>query len=149
MMSHDDSRSPMKPLGFDFSGLGLRLAGLPREVGERLGHEWAAFSVAPPQQPFLDLTVELVERPYDEPDYRPKAMRSELGHGRAGFRMPEGEAEVTADGRCRVLLVRGTGARAYFTVINMIRAALAWLLPGRAGGVLHAAARPGRGRRRK
>jgi hypothetical protein len=53
--------------------------------------------------------------------------------------MPEGEAEVGDDGVARIRLARGPEATAYFAMMNLLRACLAWRLPSRGGAMLHAA----------
>jgi len=123
----------------DLSGIGLTLGGLPSELAARLCDEWEAFVGAPAAGPFLELRVSSVSRPYAEPEFRPKQMSYSLQDNEARFTMPEGEAQVDRAGRVRIELLEGIGERAYFTLLNLIRASLAWSLPGRGGALLHAA----------
>jgi hypothetical protein len=67
-------------------------------------------------------------------------MSSEFLAGRARFALPEGHAEVASAGEARIRLVRGTPSTAYFAMQNLLRACLAWSLPGRSAALLHAAA---------
>jgi hypothetical protein len=124
-------------LSLDLSGIGVRIAGAEKEIGERLAREWAPFVAD--VDPFLELRVTTVDREYRESEYRPKAMRSELLPNRARFEMPEGTAVLERQGVAQVELLRGIGERAHFTLINLLRACLAWRLPQRGGALLHAA----------
>jgi len=123
---------------YDLSGLGIHLSGLPHDLAARLARDWAPFA-APAAERWLDVRVELVERDYAEAVYRPKAMRARVAARGAAFAMPEGEAEVDATGVAQLRLVSGTGERRYFTLLNLLRACLAWRLPERGGAMLHAA----------
>lgn len=128
-----------EPIGLDLSGIRLRVAGLDHTLARRLRDDWSAFVAEPSDDPLLDIRVEFVERPYGAAAYRPKAMRSTLSVEAAHFGMPEGEVHVAPSGIARLSLVAGLGDLAYFTLQNLIRAGLAWLLPTRGGGLLHAA----------
>ncbi len=126
-------------LGLDLSGLTLRLEGLPTAVDQRLRREWSAFVAPASSYPFLDVAVSTVAGEYDEPEYRPKAMTSTLDAAGATFRMAEGEARVGDGGTASLELLDGIGDRQYFTLVNLLRACLAWSLPSRSGALLHAA----------
>jgi hypothetical protein len=53
--------------------------------------------------------------------------------------MPEGSAAVDDSGRAVLRLCSGLGRREYYTLTNLLRACLAWSLPGRGAALLHAA----------
>jgi len=135
----NDDAGKRLPLAFDFSGVGLSVAGLPARLARRLTAEWAEWVAAPGARAALAVDVESVDRPYAEAEFRPKAMRAELRAQAARFEMAEGELEVDLTGAARVALVAGSGEREYFALLNLVRAGLAWVLPSRAGCVLHAA----------
>jgi len=124
-------------LGFDFSGVPVQLEGLESGLARRLAEAWRVYRSEPSTAPFLRLRVSEIDRPYNEEEYRPKRMASELSADRAHFSMPEGDAEVVPTGTARVRLVRGIGERGYYSLINLLRACLAWRLPSRGGCLLH------------
>jgi len=126
-------------LGLDFSGIEIALDGLSPSMVRRLRREWAPFVVAPPGDAFLRVRIRELQRAPAGGRYRPKAMESTLRPDRACFRMPEGQAQVEADGSALLELAAGSQERRYFTALNFLRACLAWLLPSRGGTLLHAA----------
>jgi hypothetical protein len=123
----------------DLSGILLRLEGLPAELAARCRAEWAGFVGEHSSSPFLAVSVRFVDGPLPDGAFAPKKMLSTLKRGSARFSMPEGQAAVALDGRCEINLVRGLGAREYYSLANLLRASLAWLLPSRGGMLLHAA----------
>jgi len=122
----------------DVSGIGLHVEGLDAALSGRLRREWAPFVAALTEPPWLRLEVEL-RGGESGGDYRPKEMASELRPDGACFAMPEGRAEVRLDGRARLLLHGGSHDRDWFTLLNLLRACLAFCLPSRGGALLHAA----------
>jgi hypothetical protein len=126
-------------LDLDLSGIGLRLQGLTAALDRQLREEWAPFVATAVGEPFLRLQVRFLDEPVPQSDFAPKAMTSTLEAESARFVMPEGRAVVYSDGRCEVNLVRGLGNREYFSLLNLLRACLAWLLPNRGAMLLHAA----------
>jgi hypothetical protein len=133
------SGSPSGALDVDLSGVGLRFDGLAADLARRVAEEWRAFLAAPRGEPFLHVTVEYAEERAPQGEYQPKQMRSSLRPRGARFWMPEGSAEIGLSGRARIRLSRELGRREYYTLVNLTRACLAWLLPGREGMLLHAA----------
>jgi hypothetical protein len=123
---------------FDLSGIGIGFEGLPQELEARLGREWAAFAVAP-ERCLLRLAVSRIDGAAAGGRYDPKGMRSQLDPDGASFSLDEGQARVDAHGRAEIRLVRGTGEREWFTLLNLFRACLAWTLPSHGGAMLHAA----------
>lgn len=127
-------------LGLDLSGLRLSVQGLRAALADRLATDWSAFVTARADCPFLRVTVEFDDDcNVPREGYAPKEMRSTLLPGRARYWMPEGSVEVDSTGTARVRLSCGSGGRAYYTLINMLRASLAWCMPSRGGALLHAA----------
>jgi len=133
------SRPGGATLDFDLSGVQIRVEGLASAAARRLAQAWTGFSSSRPGDPFLRLEVRYEKERAGEGEFLPKKMRSALEPGRARFWMPEGSAEIGTDGRARVGLLRGLGEREYYTLANLLRACLAWLLPSRGGMLLHAA----------
>jgi len=126
-------------LDLDLSGIRLRLEGLTGTLENRLAEEWSPFVAQGEGEPFLRLRLRFVDLPLPAGDFAPKAMASTLEKQSARFSMPEGSATIRLDGACEVDLVRGLGRREYFSLVNLLRACLAWLLPSRRAMLLHAA----------
>ena len=127
-------------MDFDFSGIALRVSGLPRAAAEALARDWAAFRAGSAARPLLD--VDVVQGPPvagEPPRFDPKAMRAELGPTAAVFHMPQGRVEVDDAGRARLELAPGPAAHEHYALLNLLRAALAWRLLARGGALLHAA----------
>ena len=129
----------MNEIDVDFSGVTLRVVGLPQEVADRLERDWAPFRVRRAARPWLRLEVELIDGDPPSGPFRPKRMSSDFSPGRAGFALPQGHAEVRATGEAWIRLLRGLGSTGYFAMQNFIRACLAWSLPARSAALLHAA----------
>jgi hypothetical protein len=125
-------------LTFDLSGVVVALSGVPPESARRLAAEWDCFAVEE-QDPFLHLEVGVGRAEAPASVFRPKEMHSELRADGARFSMPEGWAEIAALGRGRIELNRRLADREYFTLMNLLRACLAWRLPDRGAAMLHAA----------
>lgn len=126
-------------LDLDLSGLRLRVAGASGALARRIRAEWSGFVVAPEAEPFLRLELSYDDEAAAEGEFRPKAMRSSLQPDRARFHMPEGEAVVAGQGPAALRLKADLGVREFYTLANLMRACLAWRLPGRGGMLLHAA----------
>ncbi len=131
--------APPAPLDFDFSGIRLRVRGLPGEIERLLREEWAGFEAAAPEAPFLDVAVRAGSEPEPRSPWDPKSMRSRLDPRSAGFRLEEGAIEVRAEGGAEASLRSAAGTRTFLALLNLIRAGLAWRMPSRGGALLHAA----------
>jgi hypothetical protein len=129
----------MRAVDLDFSGVIIRLEGLGSDLAERVQREWSAFLTAHPAPAFLRIAVDYLDRQLPPRPFEPHLMLADLGAGRARFEMPEGRAEIAAGGRARLRLCRGLGPREYWTLVNLLRAVLAWRMPDRGGALLHAA----------
>ena len=129
----------MSRLDLDLSGIRLHLEGLTAALEQRFRDEWSPFVAQPDADPFFRLKLRFLDRPLPQSAFAPKAMTSALGPESARFAMPEGSGRIRLDGLCEVDLVRGLGGREYFTLANLLRACLAWLLPSRRAMLLHAA----------
>jgi hypothetical protein len=123
---------------FDLSGIGVELTGVPTRAAERLAAEWAPFR-SETKEAFLSIDVAVARRDAPDGPFRPKQMISSLDSRGASFEMPEGKAEIETGGRARVELARDLAEREYFTLMNLVRACLAWRLPDRGAAMLHAA----------
>ncbi len=129
-----------RPLAFDLSGVPIRVTGLPGAMGERLAREWSSFASAGPVEPFLDASVSFADRPALPRAFDPKGMRASLTLERARYEVPEGEVVVEASGSASIALASGLDPGVgYFTLLNLLRASLAWRLPSRGGALVHAA----------
>jgi hypothetical protein len=126
-------------LDFDLSGIGLRLEGVPRPAAERLLAEWRVYESREPAPPLLRMEIrpDRVEPP--QQSFEPKKMISEFHGSEARFVMPEGLARVDREGRGVIELARELGQREFYTLVNLVRASLAWCLPSRRSALLHAA----------
>jgi len=140
-MRRREKPSPIVPqvLDFDLSGITIRLTGVPPAVAERLSSEWRLYAINGSTLPFLSLQIlpDRIEPPGTR--FEPKAMRSVFTGGVATFVMPEGRAEVHRDGQGVIELARELGQLEFFTLMNLVRASLAWCLPSRGSALLHAA----------
>lgn len=125
---------------FDLSGISVRIEGLERWLADWVTDAWSGFRTSPSGDPFLRVQVTTEGEPATgvEP-YQAKTMRSRLEPERARFDMPEGEAEAASAGPVRVRLRPGPRERAAYTLLNLVRASLAWRLPSRGALLIHAA----------
>jgi hypothetical protein len=127
-------------LDFDFSGVALRVSGLPEAAAAALARDWAVFVAEPAGRPLLDAEVSRGRAVRGSPaSFDPKAMRAELGPFAATFRMPQGRIELDDAGRARLELASGIDSHEYYALLNLLRAGLAWRLLARGGALLHAA----------
>jgi len=126
-------------LDLDLSGIRLRLDGLTAALEQRISEDWSPFVAQRQGQPFFRLQLRFLDLPLPQGEFAPKAMTSTLKEESARFSMPEGSGTIQLDGQCQVDLVRGLGQREYFSLVNLLRACLAWLLPSRRAMLLHAA----------
>ncbi len=130
----------MNVLDADFSGLRVRVSGLEAEMSARLAEDWAPFlGPASAGPPLLDVEVGLLDGPAGVEPFRPKRMTATLGPDGARFGLPQGDGAVQPDGQGRIRVRRAPGATPYFTMMNLLRACLAWRLPSVSAAMLHAA----------
>ncbi len=122
-----------------FSGVDIRVQGMARESADRMLEEWRRFVTDAAAEPFLNIQVSFVRGDVDPGPFRPKLMSSAFGSDGARFSMNGGEVRVDETGQAEVTLARGLGSKEYFTLMNLLRAALAWRLPHRGAALLHAA----------
>jgi len=125
---------------FDFSGLGIVLEGSSAaEEIAGLCRDWAAYRAATSVPPFLALHV-LEDRPAaEEGAVAPKGMSLSFDGTSATYRTSRGTCRVELDGHATVHLAPGTEAFRRFALQNLVRAAIAFLLPSRNGAAIHAA----------
>jgi hypothetical protein len=126
-------------LDFDLSGITLRAAGVPVASAERWSSEWSVYAGEGRADPFLALDVVRGRSEPPRAAFEPKAMRSSFDGVQAEFTLPEGRARVDRRGQATIELARDLGPREFFTLMNFVRAALAWCLPARGAALLHAA----------
>jgi hypothetical protein len=126
-------------LSLDLSGVRLRLEGLSQRLATRLREEWSPFLAPAHQDPYLRMAVTYERGTLPLQDFAPKQMAARLGAREARFSMPEGSATVRESGEADLLLLEGLDRREFFTLVNLLRACLAWSMPGRGGMLLHAA----------
>ena len=129
----------MISVAVDFWGFGRRIGGLTDDLARRLEADWAPFLAAGVESPLIQVDVSLGTAVAAAGPFRPKRMRAILEAGGARFKMPEGEADVSDDGKARVHLLRGPDATVYFAMMNLLRACVAWRLPSKGAAMLHAA----------
>lgn len=126
-------------LEFDLSGVTLRLTDVPSGTAARLATEWGVYATVGVSAPFLRIQIlsDRIEPPGSA--FEPKKMVSRFSGKEALFGLPEGRARVDRDGRGTIELARELGSREFFTLMNLVRASLAWCLPSRGAALLHAA----------
>ena len=127
-------------LHFDLSGISLRLRGVPDDCRRLLESSWAEFFVSTPSEVFLDVEVRVSGSPAVSGN--PLAVERVRGSdddptGR--FRMPEGELEVSREGKASIVLAEGAARTRFYALLNLLLAALGWCLPSRRATVLHGA----------
>ncbi len=127
-------------LGFDFSGFGLRLEGLPPSWRRRLLALWRGFASEGPLPPrTLGVRVILRRGPLPESPFDPKAIIA-TGHPLGTrFTLPEGFAEPIGPDEVQVEVTEGGDPRHFYGFLNLCRAVFAAWLPARGGALLHAA----------
>ncbi len=122
-----------------FSGVDIRVQGMARESADRMLREWRRFVTDSVVEPFLSIEVSFVDGDVAPGPFDPKQMSSAFDANGARFSMNGGRASVGQTGQTQITLVRGLGPAEYFTLMNLLRAALAWRLPHRGAALLHAA----------
>ncbi len=122
-----------------FSGVDIRVQGMAPESADRMLREWRPFVTEAAAEPFLSIEVSFVDGDVDPGPFDPKRMSSACESNAARFSMNGGEARVAQTGQAQIILVRGLGLSEYHTLMNLLRAALAWRLPHRGAALLHAA----------
>ncbi len=122
-----------------FSSVSIHVQGMTRESADRMLEEWRPFVTHATGEPFLSLQVSFVDGDVDPGPFRPQLMSSTFEPDAARFSMNGGEVRVDETGQAQVTLTRGLGPKEYFTLMNLLRAALAWRLPQRGAALLHAA----------
>jgi hypothetical protein len=126
-------------LDFDLSGVTLRLEDVPPASAERLSTEWCVYASSEVSSPFLRIGIRSDRSEPPGSSFEPKKMLSRFDGAQAEFELPEGRASVHRDGQGTIDLAQGLGSREFFTLMNLVRASLAWCLPSRGAGLVHAA----------
>jgi len=129
----------MNVVDVDFSGISLRIGGLDDSMARRLREDWRGFAASAAGTPLLHVVVSFEQRDVAAEPFRPKDMTSVFGASSARFAMPQGRCEAEDDGSARIILASNLDATGYFTMMNLIRACLAWRLPAAGAALLHAA----------
>jgi hypothetical protein len=129
----------MSVVQVDFSGIGLRVAGLDDSMAGRLREDWRRFVAQATGTPLLHVAVSFEDRDVAAEPFRPKEMTSEFEASSARFAMPQGRCEAQDDGSASIVLASNLDAIGYFTMMNLLRACLAWRLPAVGAALLHAA----------
>jgi hypothetical protein len=126
-------------VSLSFSGIVLNIEGMARPVAERMLRDWRSFVIDDETEPFLTVEVSALDGDAEPRPFLPKDMASEFLPGQARFSMNGGEIRVDDTGRADLRLARGLGTNEYHTLMNLLRAGLAWRLPARGAALLHAA----------
>jgi hypothetical protein len=126
-------------LGFDLSGLGIGLRGLPRPTADRLLERWAPFR-DDDARALLAVEVGPGEAAFLPGRAMPDDVICAYAPDGARFERPEGWIEVAAGGRARAGLHAGDEGRRAWGLANLLAAALAWAAAPRPAALLHAAA---------
>lgn len=125
----------------DLSGVRIRLRDADEGRIGRLRRDWAPFLTDGPAKARVDLdvTVEPVDQQSASGPFLPKEMKARFDGAEARFEMPEGSALASRPGTLSVRLLRSVEDRPYFTMMNYIRAGLAWCMAARRMALIHAA----------
>lgn len=126
-------------LSADLSGLSVRFRGLDDALAAELSSGWAPYLAADRGAPWLDVEVGVADRAIVTGRPMRPEVKGDVREGAGRFRSDEGELEVDAGGRVRVLIGRGDIRWRYWGLNNLVAAALAVRLPSRPGALVHAA----------
>jgi len=127
--------------GYDLSGIGVTVQGLPSDLAGLLDAAWARFAADPaPAAPLLRARVEAAPPGPAGGPFGAKRMTASFTGATARYAMPEGTAEVAQAGEARIGLAAAPRPHQLFAFLNLVHAALAWVLPTRPALLLHAAA---------
>ena len=127
-------------VGADLSGIGILVTGVTPAVADGLRESWSGFLAATVADPWLVVTVEDVETPLTAG--REMKAGSATAREGAGVRAARDEGGATIDaasGRAHVRLASGDDRRRIWGLINLVHAALGFVLDRRGGAILHAA----------
>jgi hypothetical protein len=127
-------------LSFDFSGIPLRLRLDDADVARRFETDWRRFLSADAPEPLLDMLAQIGGAPAPEGPLQTLETTAELRPGAARFSSPEGAIEVQLSGLALSVRAPAPPERQFWTLVNLICAALAWRLPSRGALLLHGAA---------
>lgn len=131
-----------RTVSLDLSGLCVRLDGVPASLARDLRARWLRFrpvEAHEPATPFLRVQVGVGGAPHTEGGTMGRRMDMALDRHRARFEADEGVVEVALDGAATMLVAPGDPGRQHWGLVNLLMAALGWLLPNRGGALLHAA----------
>lgn len=124
---------------FDFSGFSIALEGDLEGLGPLCGSLWGPFSAGDDGTALLRCRVEIDRTMPAEAPYDPKAMIARIEPASAAFRMGTGRISLDARGSAVAHLAPAGPTHRFYTLANLVTAALAWLLPRHDALVLHAA----------
>lgn len=127
---------------FDFSGVRTRFMGLEHSLQERLCREWQSFVVQggeTHEPPLLEIHCQSGDPLVEPGPFRPKTMQHRFQAERAEFSIPEGQIVVDSGGRAELRIHPVDAGRDFYTLCNLHRAALSWMLPRHAALLIHAA----------
>jgi len=129
----------MADLVVDFSGVGITYTGLNETLVAATHEHWGNFVSGPVADPLLDVRIDYQNRSVPPGPFRPHEMTAEFTADAARFELKEGRVAVRHDGTAHVELTQGLGEREFWTLVNLVRASLAWRLLDHEGLMVHAA----------
>ena len=128
----------MTDIAVDFSGIRIVLRGLPTDFASRVRQEWNRFIVTNDTEGWLDVAVS-VSNDQQPPGPFAHEMRHRLEKDGASYEIPEGSIEIDAARKARLRISAGDAGVRFYTLSNLIAAALAWSLPSRGAALVHGA----------
>ncbi len=126
-------------IALDLSGIGIVVRGLSPELKGHFEEVWAAYRPDEASSGLLDVEVRVEGDPVTDRVLSAKTSRGDVRRDRAIFAMREGAIDIAPDGRAKARIAPAELQVQYHALVNLICAALAWLLPNRGGALLHAA----------
>lgn len=127
-------------VGADLSGIGILVTGVTPPVADGLREAWSGFVAETVADPWLVVTVEDVEAPLTAGREMKAGSLAAREDARVRVARDEGGATIdAASGRAHVRLASGDDRRRIWGLVNLVHAALGFVVDRRGGGILHAA----------
>lgn len=126
-------------LFFDLSGVRLRLRDVPTGCLPHFRDTWGEFSAPSAPEALLDARIRVAGPPAEGHEINARPLRSRFEGHAAEFAIEEGSARVDRSGSVAITLRPGRDSMQFFTLINLLMPALAWLLPACGGMLVHGA----------
>ena len=132
-----DSLQRAAELWLDISGFVVKLVDLPAECLP-LDERWTLFRCGPMDDPTLTARIRSSGKPIADGPFGHGGVVSRRDGERVEMQMHEGICRVTGPSTAELLIHQGETPHRFFAVVNLLLAALAWVLPRHGAVVVHA-----------